>query len=163
PQYTYDVFSIQGEGTGGSIRAYRNDLGSVRDNATSSKDKSLGIGADIGIPGHYGANVNIVKTPSTIGEWNAGNKLHTTLTCGAGSGTQENVYFRNPGESSVLDAGQFDRIGGTDLVRFKMGGTNYSPTVEPVLQRFTSGLVPNGTVNITATTVPTARKKRTQV
>src|SRR5262249_43656892 len=30
PQYTYDVFSIQGEGTGGSIRAYRSEPGFVR-------------------------------------------------------------------------------------------------------------------------------------
>ncbi len=164
PQYSYDVFSIQGEGTGGSIRAYRTDLGSVRDNYTSSKDKSLAIGADIGIPGHFGANVNIIKTPTTMGEWNAGNKLHETLAFNAGSGgLHEKVYFRNPGESSVLQPNQYDRIGGTDLVRFKLAGTNYSPTVEPVLERFSSGSAPISNVGITTATNPTARNKRTQV
>ena len=79
PQYSYDVFSIQGEGTGGSIRAFRNDLGYVRDNISVSKDKNISVGADIAPPGHYGANFNIIKTPSTIGEWNVGNKLRNSI------------------------------------------------------------------------------------
>ncbi len=75
PQYAYDVFSIQGEGTGGTIRAYRNDNGYVRDNFTVSRDKSWSAGIDVGIPGHIGGNFNTVKTPSTIGEWGTGNGL----------------------------------------------------------------------------------------
>ncbi|HEY8895368.1 MAG TPA: hypothetical protein VIM79_11160, partial [Niastella sp.] len=97
PQYSYDVFTIQGEGTGGSVRAYRNDLGYVRDNTTRSKDNSLSLGADIGIPGHYGANFNTIKTPTVISEWGAGNKLPQVIGFKSASGTYENVYFRNPG------------------------------------------------------------------
>jgi len=163
PQYTYDVFAIQGEGTGGTIRAYRNDEGYVRDNLTTSRDKNISAGADIGIPGHYGANFNIIKTPSTIGEWNAGNKLRSmTGFKDAGSGW-ENVYFRNPGESSVLNPNQYDRVGGTDLVRYQLGGSKMSPTIEPVLERFSKKGDLIGTVNIPAVNQVTERKKRTQV
>jgi hypothetical protein len=164
PQYSYDVFSIQGEGTGGSIRAFRNDIGYVRDNITTSKDKNLSFGADIDPPGHYGGNFNTIKTPSTIGEWNTGNKLRNSIQFTSANAAFENVYFRNPGENCVLDSNRFKQVGGTDLVRFVLGGSNNSPTVEAKLQSFNSLLQPNPTqVNLTNTPVITQRNKRTQV
>jgi hypothetical protein len=163
PQYSYDVFTIQGEGTGGSIRAYRNDEGYVRDNYTMSKDKNISLGADVGIPGHYGANFNTIKTPSTIGEWAAGNKLRSATGFKDADKSFENVYFRNPGETSVLNPDQYDRIGGADLVRYKLGGSDMSPTIEPVLEKFSKAGELIGTVNIPATLPVTERKKRSQV
>ena len=136
PQYTYDVFSIQGEGTGGTIRAYRNDIGYMKDNLVESKDKSLTLGADVGVPGHYGGSYSNFKTKSSIQEWNDGNLLKDKVGFTGGQSVWENVYFRNPGETSVVDLNDFDAIGGTDLVRFQLGGSNYSPTVEPMLNRY---------------------------
>lgn len=171
PQYAFDVFSIQGEGTGGTIRAYRNDNGYVRDNYIASKDKSWSAGVDVGapmpslhgLPGHWGANFNTVRTPSTVGEWQDGNKLRNTTGFGTNSGDMEHVYFRNPGENSVLNPNQYDSIGGTDLVRFKIGGSNSSPTIEPMLQKLTpSGAVINE-INIQKSIGVPERKKRTQV
>ncbi len=163
PQYSYDVFSINGEGTGGSIRLYRNDYGYVRDNYTKSQDKSLSIGGDVGIPGHYGANVNVIKTPSTIGEWNENNKLRTSIPFSEAKGINENVYFRNPGETSVLSDNQFDKIGGTDLVRFKLGGSSMNPSIEPELERFSNDYTNLGDVTLLPLPTITPRKKRTQV
>ena len=163
PQYAYDVFSIQGEGTGGTIRAYRNDNGYVRDNFTTSKDKSWSAGVDIGIPGHIGANFNTVKTPATIGEWNNGNTLRNTIGFVPAGNGWENVYFRNPGESSVVQPNQFDDIGGTDLVRYKLGGTNFSPTIQTKLQRLNSSGSIIGDVTVQNLAGISARKKRTQV
>ncbi|HZH95161.1 MAG TPA: hypothetical protein VEY06_04715, partial [Flavisolibacter sp.] len=165
PQYTYDVFSIQGEGTGGSIRAYRNDMGYVRDNITRSKDKSLSIGADVGPPGHFGANFNTIRTPTVIGEWQNGNKLRNVGALGfqSAQGTQEAVYFRNPGETSVLHKDQFAKIGGLDLVRYKLGGSNKFPTLEPVLEQFSRSNSYATNTDILAAPEPTERKKRTQV
>ncbi|MBS1973605.1 MAG: hypothetical protein JST13_04590, partial [Bacteroidetes bacterium] len=164
PQYTYDVFTIQGEGTGGSIRAFRNDLGYVRDNVTTSKDKNLSLGGDIDPPGHYGANFNTVKTPSTISEWNTGNRLRNSISFTSASGTFENVYFRNPGENCVTDSNRLKQIGGTDLVRFVLGGSNNSPTIEPKLQVYSTLLKPNATqVALTSMPYITQRNKRTQI
>jgi hypothetical protein len=163
PQYSYDVFSIQGEGTGGSVRAYRNDHGYVRDNYTGSKDKSISFGLDIGIPGHIGANFNTIKTPTTIGEWDQGNLLRAGLGFKKSDTTWENVYFRNPGEISVLHDQQFNKVGGTDLVRFRLGGTKVNPTVEPLLERFSADNKLTGTLNMVSTAEPAERKKRTQV
>ncbi len=163
PQYSYDVFTIQGEGTGGSIRAYRNDNGYVRDNFTVSKDKSWSAGIDIGIPGHVGGNFNTVKTPSSIGEWNYGNKLRNTTGFGTASEAKENVYFRNPGENSVLHPNQYDSIGGTSLVRFKLGGTRTMPTIEPKLELLNASGVVTGEQYIQRSIGITDREKRTQV
>ena len=164
PQYSYDVFTIQGEGTGGSIRAYRNDLGFVRDNHTGSQDQSEGIGVDIGIPGHYGANFNIISTPSEIQEWTAGNKLHDALAfSGRLSGNKENVYFRNPGEACVTDNTLYNRIGGTDLVRFQLSGDHHNPAIEPLLDRFSKAGILTGNINAATTTPAQGRRKRTQV
>src|SRR6218665_969631 len=162
PQYSYDVFSIQGEGTGGSIRAYRNDLGYVKDNLTISRDKSTSGGMDVGIPSHYGANFSTITTPSSIGEWESGNKLRTAIPFRRNEGLNEAVYFRSPGESSVVNPGQYDKIGGTDLVRYKLDGPNMNPTVEAVLQRIDqSGRVAENITGLNS--YSSERKKRTQV
>jgi len=164
PQYSYDVFSIQGEGTGGSIRAYRNDLGYVRDNVTTSKDKNLSVGADIAPPGHYGGNFNTVKTPSSIGEWNKGNKLRNSVQFTKSNGTFENVYFRNPGECSVIDSTRYEQVGRTDLVRFVLGGSGQSPTIEPQMQTFDKSGKPAATlVDLAQRPINAERNKRTQV
>lgn len=162
PQYTYDVFSIQGEGTGGSVRAYRNDLGYVRDNITKSKDENLSMGGDIDPPGHYGANFATVKTPSVIGEWGRGNTLRNAIPFKSGSGSFEHVYFRNPGENSIIDSNRYNLVGGVDLVRFTLGGTGVSPSIEPKLQRFDKTGKPVGTL-LPLTQQNFQRNKRTQV
>ncbi|WP_153799836.1 hypothetical protein [Foetidibacter luteolus] len=163
PQYAYDVFAIQGEGTGGSIRAFRNDLGYVRDNFTQTRDKSFSLGFDIGPIGHYGGNFNTVKTPSSIGEWGNGNKLKHAMSFRGVSGSFENVYFRNPGESTVLDKTLYDKIGGTKLVRFKLGGSDGSPTIEPYLEAFNRAGYKEGTSLPVAAGTLAPRQKRTQV
>ncbi|WP_315823154.1 hypothetical protein [Paraflavitalea speifideaquila] len=108
----------------------------MRDNYTGSRDKNLSIGADIGIPGHFGANVNTIKTPSSIGEWAQGNQLRDALGFTKGSGTWENIYFRNPGEASVLHDEQFNKVSGTDLVRYRLGGTKEIPPLTPYWKDF---------------------------
>lgn len=138
PQYTYDVFAIQGEGTGGNIRAYRYDLGYVRDNITTSKDKNTSGGGDVDLPGHFGANLQIINTPSTTGEWKNGNKLRGVTGFTKPKTAFGSVYFRNPGEATVSALGRFDNVGGTNLVRYTLGGTGQAPTIEPELQFFTS-------------------------
>lgn len=163
PQYAYDVFSIQGEGTGGSVRAYRYDDGYVRDNETRSRDKSLALGADIGWPGHIGVNFNQIKTPSIISEWQKGNKLRNAIAFRNNDKLSESVYFRNPGETSVLDENEYTRLGNDSLVRFKLGGTNANPSIEPVLQKFDNELLLVGETNLATAAKPSGRAKRSQV
>jgi hypothetical protein len=167
PQYDYDIFSIQGEGTGGSIRAYRGDLGFMCDNETKSKDKNISIGFDIALPGHFGGNWNVVSSPTRSGGWDdANNTLNQTLLFNGPqiSNSFENIYFRNPGESSVSNDNMINKLGRDNLVRFKIGGSAVSPRLESQLEMFSKktgaglGVQPLSTANITQ-----QREKRTQV
>lgn len=165
PQYAYDIFSIQGEGTGGTIRAYRGDMGFMRDNETTSKDNNFSLGGDIAPGGHWGGNWNIIQTPTRAGGWEDNNNtLRQTLsfkTKVAGSDF-ENVYFRNPGEATVTDTSLFKRIGGDDLVRFKLSGSNVNPRLETSLEQFSKKTVSYKQSLPIDVTLP-KRDKRTQV
>ncbi|MEO6549767.1 MAG: hypothetical protein ABIN94_17330 [Ferruginibacter sp.] len=167
PQYAYDIFSIQGEGTGGSIRAYRGDLGFMRDNVNVSKDKNISLGADIAPPGHYGVNWNIINSPTRVGGWEDGNNtlLHTlAFKAGTPGITFENVYFKNPGEATVTNNEVLSRIGDDNLVRFKLSGFSGTPRLESALEMFNkkSG-VSKGILSLVSNTDLQNREKRTQV
>jgi hypothetical protein len=167
PQYNYDVFSIQGEGTGSSIRAYRGDLGFMRDNETNSKNENISIGLDIAPPGHYGINWNVINTPTRVGGWQDGNnKLIGPMSfVGKASNAKfENVYFRSPGEATVTNPELLERIGGDNLVRFELKGSNVAPTLEPRLEMFDKKMPVNskGYKSVTSPHLQ-ERDKRTQV
>ena len=167
PQYTYDIFSIQGEGTGGSIRAYRGDLGFMRDNVTSSKDKNLSVGLDYSPPGHYGLNVNRISSPTRVGGWEGvNNTLNNTLLFKSSivGSTFENVYFKNPAEATVANEETINRIGGDNLVRFMLSGSKASPRLETGLELFNKKtLSSKGTISLLTPTASPYREKRTQV
>lgn len=166
PQYAYDIFSIQGEGTGGTIRAYRGDMGFMRDNETVSKDNNFSIGVDIAPAGHYGGNWNIISTPTRAGGWEDGNNLlnrSLLFKSKQSNSSFENVYFRNPGEATVSDSQMFARIGGDDLVRFKLSGSNVNPRLESGLERFNKLTLGSNGDKPLADTNSRIRDKRTQV
>ncbi|MBN9384679.1 MAG: hypothetical protein J0H74_28250 [Chitinophagaceae bacterium] len=169
PQYDYDIFSIQGEGTGGSIRAYRSDLGFMRDNETSSKDKNISIGMDIAPPGHFGGNWNDISTPTRSGNWDdANNTLNQTLQFKSASqtGSFENVYFRNPGEMTVTNDAMINKIGRDNLVRFQLGGSSVSPRLQSQLEMFSKKTnTAMGTISLAQANADNQkpREKRTQV
>lgn len=169
PQYDYDIFNIQGEGTGGSIRAYRGDLGFMKDNETTSRDNNISIGFDIAPPGHYGGNWNVVSSPTRSGGWDdPNNTLNQTLNFrGPQINTSfENIYFRNPGEATVANEDMINRIGRDNLVRFKLGGSFVTPRLESQLEQFSR--TTNGSLGIIPVANPgistyQQRDRRTQV
>ena len=167
PEYTYDIFTINGEGTGGAIRAYRGDLGFMKDNETVSRDKSFSLGADIAPPGHYGGNWNSVATPTRAGNWHdANNTLSQTVTFKAPQPNTkfENVYFRNPGESTVTNPDVLSRIGNDNVVRFELSGYQVNPRLDSKLEEFNKHtLSAVGTKSIPANNNLSEREKRSQV
>ncbi|PZF74799.1 hypothetical protein [Taibaiella soli] len=92
---TYDIYSINGQGTGGMFRPFRNDIGTVYDPLTSAS----GNGADLLLEFGYGnlfeagTDVNIYDNINTSGPWNnmkfGGNSPGTLY---------EKAYFKQAGE-----------------------------------------------------------------
>ncbi|MBO9566686.1 MAG: hypothetical protein J7621_28190 [Niastella sp.] len=118
PAYTYDAFSITGEGTGGMFRAYRSDIGFVYDHTIRTKDKSERLGIDLGVGDlfHGGVDLNLTRVITENGPWLNQNILGESTYFRADSADFQSVYFRNPGEKSINDKGFYDKLGGDDVV-----------------------------------------------
>jgi hypothetical protein len=118
PSYTYDVFSMSGEGTGGMFRAYRGDVGFVYDHQMSTKDLSLSASGDIGFGDvfHAGVDLNYTRSFTQSGPWVEQNPLAKSIAFKKQAGTFEAAYFRNPGEKAINSNAFYNAIGGDDVV-----------------------------------------------
>lgn len=166
PAYTFDVFNISGEGTGGAFKAYRGDLGYVHDPSVSTYDNSASLGIEIGVADgvHVGGNINYVYTPTTAGAWDDNNNAEQSFAFKDSTGINQSVYFKNPGEKCIPDTDYQNAIGGEDLVRVSLRSGNLGQsTLLPALE----SIDPN--TNATTGTIQVAqnlikkRDKRTQV
>lgn len=118
PVYTYDAFSITGEGTGGMFRAYRGDIGFIYDHAIRTKDNSDRASVDVGIGDivHAGIDININRAFTQNGPWLNQNPLRQVIDFRKSTPGFESVYFRNPGEKSINSKAFYEAIGGDDVV-----------------------------------------------
>lgn len=168
PAYTYDVFSITGEGIGGTFRAYRGDVGYVCDpyNESQSESGHLGVEVGGGAYGEGGINANLVLTPSKSGVWETGNLAKSALSFKNSQGLFQAAYFKNPGEKAIPDEEFQDKIGGEELVRYQLGNLGIgTPTLLPKLVKYTDTRQrkPGQVAFTAAQTFKKVRDKRTQV
>ncbi|MBO9204514.1 MULTISPECIES: PA14 domain-containing protein [Niastella] len=118
PAYTYDVFSISGEGTGGSFRPYRGDIGFIADHRIGSKTTSVAASLDLGFGDavHGGVDMNNNFSYSQSGPWESQNDIGDTVNFRNSQGLFEAAYFRNPAEKAINTTAFYDAIGGDDVV-----------------------------------------------
>jgi hypothetical protein len=167
PSYTYDVFSMSGEGTGGSFRAYRSDIGYVYDHSMKTKDQSGGASVDFGGGDlvHSGVDINFTAANTQSGPWKSLNPLGKTIAFTKSNRDYEAVYFRNPGEMTINTRGFYNAIGDDYVVAPKLtqsGSSSYIATTN-FLTKYAGG-ESRGDVKITpATAVKQQRDKRTQL
>ncbi len=167
PIYTYDVFSINGEGTGGSFKATRSDLGYMRDGYVKTKDNSGSLGLDLGFGAlfHGGAEITYAYSPTEVSEWKLGNMVKNVFQFKNNDTSYQAVYFRNPGERTIPDVGYQNAICGEELVRLKLGNiASGTPTLLPTFVKYDAGKNKTGELPLTAQSVLRPnRDKRTQV
>ena len=171
PVLTYDVFSISGEGTGGSFRGYRGNVGYVKDNKTTSKSGNAGVSVEVGFKDgvHVGTVLNGAFSSTAVGEWKSGNALKKNLQFQKSSENYEGFYFRNPGEKAIIDESFYNALGGDKLIRPTMAqsGNTFSP--EPLLiskyEVFNGDKEKEGDLQVSSLLRknPDNRDKRTQV
>lgn len=118
PSYTYDAFSATGEGSLGSFRAYRGDVGHTYDHYIKSKSQSFSGGLDIGAGAgaKWGGNFTYAQTNASNSGWTSSNGAVSRLNFTGQQGWHEGVYFRNPGESVVARQGFTDQVGADNLM-----------------------------------------------
>lgn len=119
PMYTYDTWSITGEGTGGMFRAYRGDMGYIFDHAIETKSSSDKFSLDIGVGSvaHGGIDFNKVSATTRNNPWLGENAMKDVINFREATPDFENVYFKNPGEKTAVNKEFLQAIGNDSLVR----------------------------------------------
>lgn len=167
PIYTYDVFTILGEGVSGSFRGYRSDVGYVYDHKLKTKDKSLSIGADVGFGDivKIGVDVNYTRSFTETLPWSdpRSNPLASSLGFTQGGGLIEPSYFRNPGEKTVNTKSFYDLIGGEDIVVPKLFQAGPDIRTLNALTTYKNGYFGKDVAVKPRDNVKVDRDKRTQV
>jgi hypothetical protein len=168
PSYTYDVFSMSGEGTGGSFRPYRGDIGFIADPLIRSKTTTGSLSRDVGFGDivHGGIDLNRNYSYTQSGPWQAENTIGNTINFRNSQGLFEAAYFRNPAEKSINTTAFYNAIGGDDVVAPALSQNNSSdPSIVAgnTLNRY-SGKEKVGSINVTdSSAVRNTRDKRSQV
>jgi hypothetical protein len=168
PTYTYDVFSISGEGTGGTFRPYRGDIGYISDHRIRSKTQTNAFSGDLGFGNafHAGVDVNLNYAYTQTGPWEAENAIGNTINFRNNHNLFEASYFRNPGEKAINTKSFYDKLGGDDVVAPALSQRDKnSPTIiaANTLNRY-RGRQKVGSIDVQKDSViRTSRDKRAQV
>jgi hypothetical protein len=119
PMYTYDSYSISGEGIGGMFRPYRSDVGFVFDHAMTTKSSSNSLSLDLGFGDlfHGGLDYDGIFSNSKSNPWSGDNVFKDLIPFKQSDSTFESVYFKNPGEKTEVDQNYYNSIGDTKLMR----------------------------------------------
>lgn len=168
PFYTYDAFSITGEGTGGMFRAYRSDIGYVHDAFMRTKNSSAGGSLDIGLGNlvHLGVDVNLSSSYTQNSAWVDQNSLGNVVAFRNNDTTFEGAYFRNPGTKSINSKSYYDALGGDDVVTVRLYQSGSSSSVIQAtnnLVRYRNKLKVGNSVLTRQNVIKPERDKRSQV
>lgn len=123
--YTYDLFSVSGQGVGGSYRPFRSDVGHIFDPFTSSSSNSGSIGVELAAGMLYkgGVDISVTHVTSTSGDWTANNEAGAQMSYknSFSNPLNEKYYFKEANEKSVqTDNSFYAKMGGADPVRFNL-------------------------------------------
>jgi len=132
--YTYDLYSVQGQGVSGMFRPYRSQVGYIHDNLQGSLGfgGSGGVELGVGSAAHVGVDVEVNTTISHSGEWNEGNNALETFQSDQGNNElYEEVFYKNVGDLSVdkefhIYGDEYQKLGGYQPAQLAIEGTEYN-------------------------------------
>lgn len=136
--YTYDLYSVQGQGVGGMFRPYHSQIGYVHDNrrVNYGGGGSLGIELGAGNAVHNGLDIEVTVSHGESGPWIDGNDAESAFDeDGTADPLYESVYFKNVGDLSVdndwtVNSGGLNYMGGLSPSRLKISGDEFNRTLE---------------------------------
>lgn len=165
--YSYDVYSIAGQGIGGVYRPFRHEVGHVFDNEANTTNDSYSLGGEVStsLLAHGGVDISVVDVNTTTGKWTKDNNALLSLAYnGKLNSLDEPYYFKEVGEKSVTsDPMYFNDLGGFQPVRVELEG---APLNVKASQKFQKQDSPSD--NVSNMPMPTfavrlAREKRNKV
>lgn len=168
--YTYDVYSITGQGTGGSCRPFRGDVGMVYDRTNNVTTDDFSLGADLAFSPnllHAGLDVSYTSSGARNGAWIADNRAAGTFVF---KSKQENrlfepVYFKTATDVAPVNQQYYDQFGGDAAVRVDLQRHGRTVTAMQQLETGTSRTLPGGatSMNLTADNRRMKRESRNQM
>ncbi|MBO9683463.1 MAG: hypothetical protein J7502_12475, partial [Flavisolibacter sp.] len=164
PQYTYDIYSISGEGTGGMFRPYRGDVGYVRDYTVRTKSENDRFSLDLGFGGlfHGGVDFSATNTTTKNDAWTTQNDMNQYIQFRNSDTTYQSVYFRNPGEMTSNSMAYYQSVGDDNLMSVKLSGEKDNVRANNTLLLFKNGIKASE-LPISAYLSKKQRDKRSQV
>ena len=132
PNLTADVFSVSGNGIGGTFRAFRSDVGIMHDPYVLSHIDGYGLGVKVGA-GTYakvGGNASVTNSDSYQRRWTNDNELLNTFNFKSnqeGNPLYEPYYFKMGGEHTTNATNELSYIGGEEPVRVKLKRDKHEP------------------------------------
>lgn len=123
---TYDLYTVSGQGTGGSYRPFRSDIGHVFDNESYSTSDGYSGSFELGAGGLFkgGTDISVNSAYSHSGDWSSSMAAENMSYVGGGpNGDYEPWYFKEANERSVSSDPDFlKRYGGFSATRFQLDG-----------------------------------------
>lgn len=100
--YTYDLYSIQGQGIGGQFRPYKSQVGYVFDQFVKDTGSNavFGFEAEVGNLVHGGVDFKHTDTESHTGVWDTPGKTHFEYSNDTNADYEE-TYYKATGDLSV--------------------------------------------------------------
>ncbi len=127
--YTYDIYSVQGQGVGGMYRPFRNQVGFVFDSYVQDGSFSGSFGAEFGTGNAVHAGVDIEETAieSHSGAWTRDNMMTQFLVRDDSYNADfEPVHFRNVGDLGMdRDYNIFTDLGSYQAIRIPYAGSKF--------------------------------------
>lgn len=166
--YTYDLYSVSGQGVSGMYRPFRSDVGVVFDSRATNRSSSMSASGEIGVGDvvHGGTDMTSTQVFTSLGKWNDGDnyaKDSKKFTAPYQNGPlYENVYFKTVGElTPESDQSYLDYIGNKDAVRvpIKKRGWSFETDADKLTAKMNDGIASN---NPGANKTRAAREKRNQ-
>lgn len=136
--YTFDTYSVMGQGIGGSYRPFRSDIGHVFDPSAYTTNDDASLTVELGFGGwvHVGTNISVTDVSGNSGKWKSNNgALNKLRFSSKGKGNDfENVYFKEANEKTVESDEAFYAAAGYDNP--VSPSINFSNEYEPVVNGF---------------------------
>lgn len=131
--YTYDLYSVNGQGISGMFRPHRSQIGQIYDEYVEDQSLSLSLGIEAeGGPGfHTGGNFVAAPSKSYTGVWDtrATNTFKNQNENSKSSNLDyEPVYFKYVGENKVDNERSLftEQLKGDHAMALKIGGTGFN-------------------------------------
>ncbi|MGK4569030.1 hypothetical protein [Flavobacterium sp. 3HN19-14] len=164
--YTYDIYSIDGQGIGGTFRPYRGQISEVSDAKVvdQSASNSLGGELELGAGAHVGLNFRTTNSTSYTGKWETTVTPYLKEKTTGNAFDYEKVYFKNNSETTFDNefVGFSASMGGSKPITLKLDETKSAVNVYRAKQ--ITGIESNLTAGTPFNILQrTHREKRNQV